>query len=295
MLRNISIFTLFFISFNCFGQKTMISNGEYLLRIEKNWTEEFAVSKAKEKAQINAIENAFGSVVTQGNAVYVKDVTTGNKTQSDMVFTSIADILVNGEWITTIEEKVTFTESEGYRFVSAKVKGKVRELTKIPFTPEVNTLSCSQPKCVTEIFNSGQELIVYFVSPTNGFVTIYLDDTKQVVRLLPYSKNSESNTFEVKADQIYYFFSKSDIKQKNVDEIELFTESIIEQNKLIVLFSKSDFSKPVLFSSKLSDINGLQYTLPMSSETEKFQSWLQNTRSYNRNIELKNLNITIKK
>ena len=295
MLRNISIFTLFFISFNCFGQKTMISNGEYLLRIEKNWTEEFAVSKAKEKAQINAIENAFGSVVTQGNAVYVKDVTTGNKTQSDMVFTSIADILVNGEWITTIEEKVTFTESEGYRFVSAKVKGKVRELTKIPFTPEVTTLSCIQPKCATEVFNSGQELIVYFVSPTNGFVTIYLDDTKQVVRLLPYSKNSESNTFEVKADQIYYFFSKSDIKQKNVDEIELFTESIIEQNKLIVLFSKSDFSKPVLFSSKLSDINGLQYTLPMSSETEKFQSWLQNTRSYNRNIELKNLNITIKK
>lgn len=295
MLKYISILVFIVVSMNCIAQKTMESIGEYTLRIEKNWTEEFAVNKAKEKAKINAIENAFGSVVSQGNAVYVKDVTTGNKTQSDMVFTSIADILVNGEWIATIDEKVTFSEYEGFRFVKAYVTGKVRELTKIPFTPEVATLSCNEKKCSTEVFNSGQELIVYFVAPTNGFVTIYLDDTKQVVRLLPYAKNSESNTFEVKADQTYYFFSKADSKQKNIDEIELFTESIMEQNKLIILFSKSDFSKPVLFSSKLSEINGLQYTLPMSAETEKFQTWLQNTRSYNRNIELKTVNITIKK
>jgi hypothetical protein len=295
LLKYISILIFVVISVNSYAQKVVEAYGEYTLRIEKNWTEEFAVNKAKEKAKINAIENAFGSVVSQGNAVYVKDITTGDKTQSDMVFTSIADILVNGEWIATIDQKLTFSEYEGYRFVKANVIGKVRELTKIPFTPEVVTLSCSEKKCSTEVFNSGQELIVYFIAPTNGFVTIYLDDTKKVVRLLPYAKNSESNTFEVKADQVYYFFSKADIKQKNVDELELFTESMTEQNNLIVLFSKTDFSKPILFSSKISEVNGLQYTLPMSAETEKFQAWLQNTRSYNRTIELKNIYITIKK
>ena len=80
------------------AQKTKEASGEYKLRIEKNITEEFTVNKAIEKAKINAIENAFGTVISQGNAVYVKDITTGTQTQSDMVFTSIADVLVNGDW-----------------------------------------------------------------------------------------------------------------------------------------------------------------------------------------------------
>lgn len=295
MLKYLYFLVFVFISINCFAQKTKEANGEYTLRIEKNWTEDFAVNKAKEKAKINAIENAFGSVVSQGNAVYVKDITTGNKTQSDMVFTSIADILVNGEWIATIDEKTTFTESDGYRFVSAKVKGKVRELTKIPFTPEVTTLSCNQSKCATEVFNSGQQLVVYFKAPTNGFVTIYLDDSKQAQRLLPYSKNNATATFEVKADQVYFFFSKADAKQKNIDEVELFTESTMEQNNLYVLFSKYDFDKPLLNATSFQEFDHLKYTLPASMEITKFQTWLQGLRSYNRNIELKTILLTIKK
>ncbi|MFZ4798359.1 MAG: hypothetical protein ACOYMA_12755 [Bacteroidia bacterium] len=295
MLKYISILVFIVLSMNCIAQKTVESNGEYTLRIEKNWTEDFAVNKAKENAKINAIENAFGSVVTQGNAVYVKDITTGNKTQSDMVFTSIADILVNGEWIATIDEKVTFTESEGFRFVTAKVKGKVRELTKIPFTPEVATLSCNEKKCATEVFNSGQQLIVYFKAPTNGFVTVYLDDSKQAQRLLPYSKNNATTTFEVKADQVYFFFSKADAKQKNIDEVELFTESTMEQNNLYVLFSKYDFDKPLLNATSFQEVDHLKYTLPASMEITKFQTWLQGIRSYNRNIELKTILLTIKK
>ena len=295
MLKYLYFLVFVFISINCFAQKTKEANGEYTLRIEKNWTEDFAVNKAKDKAKINAIENAFGSVVTQGNAVYVKDITTGNKTQSNMVFTSIADILVNGEWIATIDEKVTFLETDGYRFVKANVIGKVRELTKIPFSPEVATLSCNEKKCSTEVFNSGQELIVYFIAPTNGFVTIYLDDSKQAQRLLPYSKNNTTTTFEVKADQIYYFFSKTDSKQKNVDQVELFTESIMEQNNLYVLFSKVDFDKPLLDAIKTQEVENLNYTLPAALEITKFQTWLQNTRSYNRKIELKTIILTIKK
>jgi hypothetical protein len=292
-----SIFFLIFIVFtiNSYAQKTIESVGEYSLRIEKNWSEDFATNKAKEKAKINAIENAFGSVVIQGNAVYIKDITTGTTSQSDMVFTSIAEILVNGEWIATLDEKVLFKDSIDYRWINVKILGKVRELTKIPFTPDVITLSCNEQKCSTEVFNSGQELIVYFKAPTNGFVTIYLDDSKRAQRLLPYSKNNTTNTFEVKADQVYYFFSKEDNKQKNVDEIELFTESIMEQNNLYVLFSKNDFDKPLLNAPKIQEFDNLNYTLPASMEVTKFQTWLQAIRSFNRTIELKTIFLTIKK
>lgn len=295
MLKNITIFILFFFTINCLAQKTLISNGEFLLRIEKNWTEEFAVSKAKEKAQINAIENAFGTLIVQGNAIYINEISSSTQTKSDMVFTSVGNVLVNGEWLSTIDEKIQFKDSVDYRWVKAIVKGKVRELNKIPFTPEVATLTCNQQKCSTEVFNTGQELVVYFKAPTNGFVTIYLDDSKRAQRLLPYSKNGSSTTFQVKADQVYYFFSKSDANQKNVDEVELFTESNMEQNNLFVLFSKFDFDKPLLNATKLDEVDNTKYTLPASMEITKFQTWLQAMRSFNRNIELKTVLLTIKK
>jgi hypothetical protein len=278
-----------------YAQKVITTEGTYQLRIEKNISEETAINKAREKAKINAIENAFGTLVFQGNSVYVKDVQSGETTKTDMVFTSIADVLVNGEWLNTIDEKITFNEEDGYRNVKVLIVGKVRELTKIPFTPEVNSLSCNKKTCNTEVFNSGQKLIVYFKAPNNGFVTIYLDDAKQVVRLLPYTKNSESNTFEVKADQEYYFFSNADNKQNNVDEVELYTESAMEQNRLIILYAKTDFNKPILNEAKTNEVNGLKYVLPMSLSSEKFQIWLQKMRSYNKNIEQEIINITIKK
>lgn len=292
-----SVFFLIFIVFtiNSHAQKTIESKGEYTLRIEKNWTEDFATNKAKEKAKINAIENAFRSVVIQGNAVYIKEVSSQSQTKSDMVFTSVGNVLVNGEWISTIDEKIEFKDSIEYRWIKAFINGKVRELTKIPFTPEVATLSCNEQKCSTEVFNSGQELIVYFKAPTNGFVTIFLDDSKQAQRLLPCSKNNSSSTLQVNADQEYYFFSKTNPNQKNVDEIELFTESVIEQNNLFILFSKFDFDKPLLNVVKMEETDTSNYTLPASLKITKFQTWLQAIRSFNRNIELKTIFLTIKK
>ncbi len=291
----ILLFLLGLTSLSADAQKTKEASGEYKLRIEKNVTEEFAVNNAIEKAKINAIENAFGTVINQGNSVYVKDITTGKQTQSDRVFTSIADVLVNGEWIATLDEKRDFYDEDGFRWVKISIKGKVRELSKIPYTPESYTLSCNNKKCSTDVFNNGQELIVYFKAPNNGYVTIFLDDTKQVQRLLPYSNFNTSNTYEVKADQEYYFFSNTDKKDKTVDNIELFTSDNMEQNRLQVLFSKQDFGKPLLSKSNNEEVNGMQYAMPMSTSVENFQSWLQKIRSYNRSIELQTILITIKK
>lgn len=83
--------------------------------------------------------------------------------------------------------------------------------------------------------------------------------------------------------------------QKNVDEVELFTESVMEQNNLYVLFSKFDFDKPLLNATQLSEVDNTKYTLPASMGITKFQTWLQGLRSFNRNIELKTILLTIKK
>jgi hypothetical protein len=277
-----------------FSQKTSISKGQAKIRVEKDWTENQVIAKARESAIINAIENAFGSVVVEGNTLYVKNEQSGKANKSDIVFNSISNILVNGEWIKTVEEKYTFTVEEDYRWILFNITGEVRELKKIPFSPEVHTLTCNQLKCSTEVFNSGQELILYFKAPKDGFVAVYLDDNQQTQKLLPYTMQANQSTFSVEADKEYYFFY-SDKKNQNgkVDEIELFTDKKIEQNRMFVLYSESDFSKPIL-SETTSNQNNELYKLPPFMASGSFQLWLQKTRSYNKQIELNIVDVSIK-
>lgn len=297
----IVLFVLFFFHFNVFSQNEKLSvkteTGEYKFLIPKSMSRQDAEIMCIKYAKINAIEKAFGSLVLQGNTMYISNNEIAGKVESKSIFNSISEINVKGEWIEDLNlpEVKYFKGDEDEFWISAVVKGKVRELKSIPTSFVATTLVCPKENCKTEVFNSGQKLIVYFKAPSNGFVSIYLDDTKEVVRLLPYTKSKDSNTFEVKADQTYYFFSNSDKKQSNVDEVELFTESEMEQNRLIILFATSNFTKPLLNASKTEVIDGLQYTLPMSSSIEKFQIWLQKVRSYNKNIEQEIINITIKK
>lgn len=292
--KTILVSSFVLISFFAFSQKTVISKGEAKIRVEKDWTENEAVIKARESAIINAIENAFGSVVVEGNTLYVSNEQTGKTNKSDVVFNSISNILVNGEWIKTVEETYSFLQEEDFRWIVFKISGEVRELKKIPFSPEVHTLTCNQLRCSTEVFNSGQELVVYFKAPKSGFVSIYLDDNKQTQKLLPYSTQVNQSTFKVEADKDYFFFydSKKGMSSE-VDEIELYTDKKIEQNRMFVLFSESDFSKPVLNETKNNLYNEL-YKLPPSLASTSYQSWLQKIRSYNRSIELKIIDITIK-
>ena len=295
------VFLVLSFHFNVFSQieklKVKTETGEYKFPIPKTMSLQDAEILCIKYAKIDAIEKAFGSLVLQGNTMYTTNNDISGKVESKSVFNSISDVNVKGEWIEDINppDVKYFKGDQDEFWISVVVKGRVRELKSIPTSFVTSTLVCPKENCKTEVFNSGQKLIIYFKAPNNGFVSIYLDDTKEVVRLLPYTKNNESNTFEVKADQTYYFFSNSDKKQSNVDEVELFTDSEMEQNRLIILFATNDFAKPLLNAPKTEEINGLQYTIPMSSSIENFQNWLQKMRSYNKNIEQEIINITIKK
>jgi hypothetical protein len=279
-------------SISAFSQKTSTSKGQAKIRVEKDWTENQVIAKAREAAIINAIENAFGSVVVEGNTLYVKNEQSGDANKSDIVFNSISNILVNGEWIKTVEEKYTFTVEEDYRWILFNILGEVRELKKIPFSPEVHTLTCNQLKCSTEVFNSGQELILYFKAPKDGFVAVYLDDNQQTQKLLPYSMQVNQSAFRVEADKEYYFFydNKKNLSSQ-VDEIELFTEKKIEQNRLFILYSEVDFAKPILSDTS---INGLKQNLSFTNSFG-FQNWLGKLRSYDKKIEMLVAYINIKK
>jgi len=101
--------------------------------------------------------------------------------------------------------------------------------------------------------------------------------------------------FRSKADQDFYLFSSHFDYLDNVtviDEYQLYTNKIYELNRLIVVFSKTPFDKPILGHQELKDRPDL--ILPKTTNSVSFLKWLNNLRLKNEDIQVKNFDLTIK-
>lgn len=128
-------------------------------------------------------------------------------------------------------------------------------------------------------FNSGNSLYLYFKSPVDGYLSIYLDDSKNIYKILPYKDMESKSCVKVIADKEYIFFSKS--KEHNyfgnrVDELELFTPLRNELDKLHILFSEKQYLKPRLTEAK--ELEGgvlFQNLLPVNNQKNVWQTQKQ--------------------
>lgn len=255
---------------NLMAQKTRTESGSAQIRIEGNMTEEQAKRKVEELARIKAIENAFGSYVEQQANITV------NSGKSD--FRIIGQTKVKGEWINTLngpEFKKEF--KDGALWITCTIRGKIKEATP-KASLEYQTLSCPKINCRSTTFSSGEQLYLYFRSPLDGYLSVYLDDGNTVNRLLPYTSAINSNSVRIKADKEYFFFTKDQIDSYfgKPDEVELYTLKKQEFNTLYVIFSEQVFFKPVLNEEK-SIQNG--YLLPKTISKNKFEDWLSQNRA----------------
>jgi hypothetical protein len=291
-------------SFVCFSQKVKKESGEFTMRVETSMSEDEALRKCRELAQINAIENAFGKVVFQGNSTYIQN-TNGEKTETSNVFNFMADSYVNGEWLKTEDEKVEyFNEKDGSRWVKVSVEGRIRE--KIMANPSfvINTLTCPALHCKSGFFNNGQNLYLYYKGAKDGYITVFFDDpnSKETFRLLPYQNSKNQVCFPVKADVDYFFFSKANDYTSEadvIDELELEAVTSMDQYKIFILFSPQPFDKPIL-NDKTKEVLQKKtieqgYTSPKSLKSEAYQAWMQNIRIANSSIELQTTYITVNK
>jgi len=260
-----------------FAQKMKTESGTAQIRLEKNMTKEEANQKVEELAKINAIENAFNTYVEQEATVTV------NSGKSD--FRIIGTTKVKGEWIETLDKKLTeeIKEEKGpygiekTLWITCKIRGKIKEAT-----PKANiefaTLSCPRLNCRSTTFTSGEQLYLQFKSPLDGYLSVYLDDGNTVNRLLPYSSAQNASSVNVKADKEYFFFVKGESNSElgKPDEVELYTLKKTEYNTLYIIFSEVNYYKPMLNQEKTSE-NG--YLLPKSLSKIKFEEWLSNNRA----------------
>ena len=273
-----------------FAQKVKTVSAEYTFYAPETMSVEEAKRTALDRAKIQAIADEFGTIVSQSTSTVIST----KNGESDSQFFSIGGSDVKGEWIETIgEPKYSINYKNNQLVVHCTVKGKAREIVSAEIEyiakPLRNGISL---KFESKEFRDGDDLYLYFETPVDGFLAVYLlDETTQTVyNILPYKEQS-SPAIEVKANQEYIFFSREKAEKNErrlVDEYTLSCENDKEFNTLYVLFSPNDIGKRNGFDSSIED-------KPDNISFKNFKQWLSKSLSKDRNLQFQEINITISK
>ena len=269
------------------AQKIEKVHGEYTYHVPDNVSLEEGKRTALERAKIQAIADAFGILVSQNNSTIVKN----ENGKSSVDFLSIGGSDVKGEWIETIgEPKLDIFYESNMLTIRVCIDGKAREIKNAAIDFEAKLLrNGTEEKYESDEFRNGDDLYLYFKSPINGYLAVYLldENTQQVFCLLPY-KSSGEPAYKIIHDKPYVFFScqKAEENPSDVDEYTMTCEHSMEQNTIYIVFSPNMFAKAIAEDGDA----GLPRQLPL----KEFQKWLGKCKAKDTSIQEKKKVITIK-
>lgn len=253
-------------------QKLKTVESEYTYYAPETLSLEQAKEIALERAKIQVIADEFGTVVSQTNYTTIRNAN-GN---SAVDFQSIGYSDLRGEWIETIGNPTySISYSDGMQAVNVMVKGKIREI-KSSYAQIQAKLLRNMPELRFESaeFRNNDDLFVHFISPVNGFLSIYLiDNSETAFCLLPYARQTDG-IFTIEANKEYILFSKSKATLPDrsiVDEYVMTCGIAPESNKLAIIFSENPFVKS-------SDI-GVSDKLPRQLSAADLNHWLAKSRA----------------
>lgn len=229
--------------------------GEYTYIVPDNVSREDAKRTAAERARIDALATEYGTLVSQDNTTFVSN----RNGESDVVFQSLGGSDVRGEWLGDSDEptfRFSVDERTGETSVYALVCGKSREITRSEVPLQIRVLrNGTQPNYESEAFRTNDDLYLSFLSPVDGYLAVFLlDDSKQVVCMLPYQAQSDG-AYTVAANRQYVFFSQAQApltERPLVDEYVMTCNAAQETNYLFCVFSTQPFFKPVMPNGVLS-------------------------------------------
>ena len=287
-LRYFFIIFLLMPLLSTFAQKIERVHGEYTYHVPDNISLEEGKRTALERAKIQALADAFGTLVSQSNSTIVKN----DEGKSSVDFLSIGGSDVKGEWIETLgEPKFDIFYENNALIIKATIDGKAREIKNASIDFEAKLLrNGTDLKFESDEFRNGDDLYLYFKSSINGYLAVYLLDetTQQVFCLLPY-KSSGEPAYTIGHDKPYVFFScqKADRNPNAVDEYNMTCEHSLEQNTIYIVFSPNMFAKA---NTKNEDA-GLPRQLPL----KEFLRWLGKCKTKDTEAQIKSITIKIYK
>ena len=251
-----------------FAQKIQKVTATYTYYAPDNVTLEEAKRTALDRAKISSIADAFGTIVTQSNST----ITVNENGKSDSRFFSLGGSDVKGEWIETTKEPIYKISYEGNMLVvSVEVSGVIKEIVNSGIDIIAKILrNGTEEKFESSEFRDGDDMYLYFKSPVDGYLVVYLLDeaTQEVYCLLPY-KASGDGAYHVEHDRPYVLFSAKH-EQDNpsiVDEYTLTCSQQIEYNDIYIIFSPNSITKAQVHETKKEE-------MPRKLSFGNFQKWM---------------------
>ena len=280
------------------AQKIEYVCGEYAYPAGIDKTPRQAMQEATERAKIDAIGKMFGIAVSE-QTFLDKHEENGHLSTT---FRSFGGTEVKGEWIKDsikTEYPPYYDETLKLWMYKVSVCGLAIEVTAAGIDFSAKMLKHINDKHESTDFHNGEDLFLWFRSPVNGYLAVYLiDDSETAYCLLPY-RNDPTGKVQIKAGKDYLFFSKehADRNEKQiVTEYMLTCEKKMEQNRLYIIFSPNEFTKAndVGANNIRPNDNGL--ILPRELPLADFQKWLVNNRMKDKDMKVDDSKtLTIKK
>ncbi len=268
------------------AQKTERVTATYTYYAPEHVSIEEARRVALQRAQLQAIADAFGTIVTQTNATTVRN----ENGKSDVSLLSLGASEVKGEWLRTDgEPEYEIAYEDGMLAVTVRVKGVIREIVNAAVDFQARVLcNGTEDRFEQDRFRNGDDLYLSFQSPVDGYLTVYLLDAEGTAYcLLPY-RGDTGGRVAVKGNRRYVFFSVDDVpagEQGMVDEYVMTCGNGKELNQIYVIFSPQLFTKAVDYAGE-----GLQ---PRELPYEEFQQWLFDCRKQDREMRVEVKHIVI--
>lgn len=273
-----------------YSQRAAKVSATYTYYAPETMSVEEAKRVALDRAKIQAIADEFGTIVSQSTSTVI----TNKNGESDTQFFALGGSDVKGEWIETIGNPEYQLKFENHFLViTCSVKGKAREINQNQIDIIAKPLrNGTTLKYESTDFRNGDDLFLYFNSPVDGFLSVYLlDEMAQIVYgILPY-KTDTAPSIPIEANKEYVFFSVRDVEKKDrrmVDEYKLSCESEKEFNTLYIIFSPNRFGKRNGFDSDFDDI-------PDNIQYKDFKQWLSKILIKDKTIQAEQISITISK
>lgn len=279
--------------------KTVTVEHDYVLNPKETPAE--GRFRAIEEAKIKGIIDEFGSTMSQTNYTQISN-------ETDSRFDSFSQSDANGEWLKTIDEKVTEHHGDGTTVYHVKLKGQIREIVSnridLDWAVMANGTDPRRDRVRDERFYVGDYMYIYFMSPVDGYLAVYLSDCGDVDQptqcLLPYY-GSPDGAVRIEANKPYIFFSRDHADAAvtgRLSRIKFNSHNPVDYNRLYILFSPNEFVKvvdrestaagTVAYDSRGNAIN----LMPRQTDFKRFQDWLTKTRL--KDPDMQNIGLLLK-
>ena len=286
-MRRTTLLLLMTIVAASYAQKVQKVTATYTYHAPENVTLEQAKATALDRAKLQVIADAFGTIVSQTNSTRVEN----HGGASAVDFLSIGGSDVRGEWLETIgEPQYEISYEQGMLVVKVSVKGRIREIVSAAIDIKARVLRNGvEDRFESEEFRSGDDLYLSFVSPVDGYLAVYLVDAEQrAFCLLPY-RSQRDGIYKVTANRRYLFFNIKEAEPEErqfVDEYRMSCGESPEQNQIYIVFSPQPFAKAA--------DNATAELLPRELEYKEFQKWLARCRTKDKQMTSVSKMIAIK-